>query len=637
MDEEIKSNEDFVKLVVYYHNKSKEERSEEVKKLMEQHELDSLEYRALVEANKLCDAEEQEKEEIMAAKHEKVIGVEPWLQDKVIEPDEVLVEEKIKTDECADKLEKLFEFYTDKRTGELYIYHEDTGIWKADGEQIISIVLEAQFRDYVSIRSISEIIGHIKRHKYIDPSELKIKNTLLNLKNVVLDLETLQLLPHSSKYYFTNYLDLEWNERPKVPEKVISFLADRADGNSEKFINLLEGLAFPPIPDYRIHTALMLVGETHRGKTTYLGLLEKIYGQENAAHLSMQQLSLAVRDRPFILTSLINKTINISDDLPDKPIEFTGIFKQVTGESPILAERKFGGTISFYNRAKMYFSANKIPIAYETSDAFYGRWQIIEFTKPIKNEIPQELLMQELASKEELSNLLPLLVWIAKNKLMKNTKFTFSKTPEQNANIYAKHSNTAKLYCETRLKVNPQGSILKAIMFNDYKQWCAKHGYLEEKEKTFWSTLKSFFADQESVAERQRTVEGVVKRFYLGVEFVDGSEEEEEVESTENTSDKGKDLLKEYFGIGDEQCSQGSQDSQDFGIFNYVKNVYTYYKEIRENVVNPVNAVNSTPNSNNILDNQPPATPQPSPSKPMEMQPPDQNDNAATPQEPAQV
>jgi len=555
----------------------------------------------------------------------KEIKLEEWLKDKKIDPEKVLVSDERKGSRlvpagAAEELKRLFKFYTDQRTDQLFIYHEDVGTWKPDGEIIISKVLEAQFGYITSTKSISEIVGHIKRSSYIDPSKLSTKSTLINLKNGVLDLEILRLLPHSPDYYFTNYLDLEWKQNPEVPKKIIEFLADRAGGDDEKFISLLESAAFPSLPDYRIHTAIMLVGPTHRGKTTYLKLIERIYGGENAAHLSIQQLSLSAKDRPFMLPSLIGKILNISDDLTDKPIEFTGLFKQLTGESPIQAEFKFGGMVSFYNRAKMFFSANKIPVAYETSDAFYGRWLIIEFTRPIQNEKPQEEFMQEIANKEELNNFLPLLAWIAR-KLMKNTKFTFSNTPEQNEAIYAKHSNTAKLYCETRLRVNPQGSILKANIFNDYKQWCAKHDYLEEKEKTFWSTLKSFFADQESVAERQRTVEGVVKRFYLGLEFVDEEEDEDEEKNTENTPDKDKDLLKEYFGIGDEQCSQGSQDSQDFGIFNYCKyltDIYNYYKEIKEKLVNPVNAVNSTPNSNTILDSQPA----------------DQTSNAATPQTP---
>ena len=549
------------------------------------------------------------------------IKLEEWLKDKKIDPQKVLIEDERKGSRlvpalAAEELKRLFKFYTDQRTDELFIYHEDIGTWQPDGETIISKVLEAQLGLYLSTRSTSETIQHIKRSSYIDPSKLTVKDTLINLRNGVLDLETLQLLPHSPDYYFTSYLDLEWKQDPEVPKKIIEFFADRAGGDDMKFISLLEGSAFPLIPDYRIHAAIMLVGPTHRGKTTYLKLIERIYGEENAAHLSIQQLSLSAKDRPFMLTSLINKTINIADDLPDKPIEYTGLFKQITGESPIPAERKFGGMISFYNRAKMFFSANKIPVAYETSDAFYGRWLIIEFTRPIQDEKPQEVFMQEIANNEELNNFLPLQVWIAREKLMKNTKFTFSKTPEENEVIYAKHSNTAKLYCETRLRVNPQGSILKANIFSDYKQWCDKHGYLQETEKSFWSTLRSFFADQESVAERQRTVEGVVKRFWLGLEFVDESEDEEKEQNTGNAPDKDKDLLKEYFGIEAEQCSQGSQDSQDFGIFNYCKYltaIYTYYKEIKEKLVNPVNAVNSTPNSNNLL-----ATPSPPPSKPME-------------------
>jgi len=569
---------------------------------------------------------------------------EDWIKNKQISEEVLGLDDKgrlhLRMDKCSEELERLFRFYTDKRTDELYIYHEDFGVWKADGVQIINKILEAQFRPYLSIRTVDEIVAHIRRHNYIDPSTLTVKNTLLNLRNGVLDLETLQLLPHSPDYYFTNYLDLEWKQNAGVPKKILEFFVDRAGGDDEKFISLCEATAYPAISDYRIHTAIMLVGPTHRGKTTYLELIERIYGKENAAHLSIQQLSLSAKDRPFMLTSLINKTINIADDLPDKPVEYTGLFKQLTGESPIQAERKFGGMISFYNRAKMFFSANKIPVAYETSDAFYGRWLIIEFTRPIQNEKPQEIFMQEIANNEELTNFLPLQVWIAREKLMKNTRFTFSKTPEQNEAIYAKHSNTAKLYCETRLKVNPQGSILKANIFSDYKQWCDKHGYLQETEKSFWSTLKSFFADQESVAERQKTVEGVVKRFYLGLEFVDEGENEEEDESTENTSTKDTDLLKEYFGIGNEQSSQYSQDSQLFVNFNYVKSVYEYIKKFIENPVNPVNPVNQSPeptqNSNNLLDSQPPE-PSSSPAAPQEPAKPTNTPAAPAPDSDAQA
>jgi len=548
------------------------------------------------------------------------IKLEEWLRNKEFNQGDVLIEDEKKGSrlvpaKAAMVLNSLFKFYSDKRSDELFIYHEDTGTWQPDGEKIVSKFLEARIGYITSTKSISETIGHIKRGGYIDPSTLTVKNTLINLRNGVLDLETGQLLPHSPDYYFTNYLDLEWKQNPEVPKKIIEFLADRAGGDDEKFISLLESAAFPLLPDYRIHTAVMLVGPTHRGKTTFLELLERIYGKENAAHISIQQLSLSTKDRPFMLTSLINKTINVADDLPDKPIEYTGLFKQLTGESPIQAERKFGGMISFYNRAKMFFSANKIPVAYETSDAFYGRWQIIEFTRPIQNEKPQEIFMQELANEEELNNFLPLLVWIAKNKLMKSTKFTFSKTPEQNATVYAKHSNTAQLYCETRLNVNQHGSILKANIFNDYKQWCEKHDYIPETEKAFWITLRSFFADKEYVVERRKTINGVTNRFYDGLEFVDESEDEEE-KNEENTPGKDKDLLKDYFCIKEEQSLEGCQDCQDcqdFGIFNYVKNIYTYYKEIKKNLVNVVNLDNSMQPSNNLLDTQPQPSPEPQP------------------------
>lgn len=508
----------------------------------------------------------------------KDIEFEEWLKSKVIRQEKVLIKDndndtpRIIPYACAVELENLFKFYTDQTTDELYIYHEDKGIWKPDGETIINKIVETQLGYIASTRGISEVIGHIKRHNYIDPDKLNVEKSLINLKNGILDLENNQILPHDPKFYFTNYVDVKYNSEPKTPQKIIDFLLDRAEAKDEKFIDLLEALAFPLIPDYRIHAAVMLVGETHRGKTTFLELLQRIYGKENASHLTMQQLSKAAQEHTFILNSLVGKTINIADDLPERPISDVGYFKQLTGESPLLAEIKFvNGTRSFENRAKMYFSANKIPIAYENTDAFYSRWLIIEFNKPIENEIPN--FLNELTSEDELSNILPLLVWIARNKLMKSTKFTFSKTAEQNANIYAKHSNTAKLYCETRLKVNPEGSIQKATIFSDYLQWCEKHGYLQETEHSFWHTLKDTFADQENVAERRKTTDGTIKRFMVGLEFVD---EDEEIEEEEETEVNNKDLLKEYLEIDKLEKTDNLDNIQI-----YIKEIYDYIMTIK--------------------------------------------------------
>ena len=500
-------------------------------------------------------------------------SVEDWLKNKIIDLNNLFIFDnrgmaRLIPFMCAEKLENLFKFYTDQTTDELYIYHEDKGIWKPDGEAIINKIVETQLREHASTRAISEIIGHVKRRNYLDPDKIIVKKSLINLKNGVLDLETGQLLPHDPEFYFKDYVDVNFNPEPNIPQKIIDFLLDRAEGKDEKFIDLLEALAFPLLPDYRIHAAIMLVGETHRGKTTFLELLQRIYGKENASHITMQQFSTASQEHSFILNSLVDKTINVADDLPERPITDAGYFKQLTGESPILVEIKFSNkTKSFVNKAKMYFSANKIPIAYENTDAFYSRWLIIEFNKPIVNEIPQEIFLNELTNENELSNILPLLVWIARNKLMKNTKFTFSKTAEQNANIYAKHSNTAKLYCETRLKVKPEGSILKSVIYDDYKKWCEKHGYLEETEHSFWHTLKSYFADQENVAERRITTQGITKRYMVGLEF-----EEEEIEEEEETeTNQDKDLLREYFEI-----DKIEKNDKPDPIQIYIKEIYDY-------------------------------------------------------------
>ena len=71
------------------------------------------------------------------------IKLEEWLKDKKIDPRKVLIEDKQKGSRlvpalAAEELKRLFKFYTDQRTDQLFVYHEDIGAWQPDGEIIIS-------------------------------------------------------------------------------------------------------------------------------------------------------------------------------------------------------------------------------------------------------------------------------------------------------------------------------------------------------------------------------------------------------------------------------------------------------------------------------------------------------------------
>jgi len=550
------------------------------------------------------------------------IKLEEWLKDKKIDPKKVLIEDERKGSRlvpalAAEELKALFKFYTDQRTDELFVYHEDIGAWQPDGEIIISKVLEIQLGLYLSARSANETIQHIKRSTYIDSSELTIKNTLINLRNGVLDLETGQLLPHSPDYYFTNYLDLEWKSEIKVPEKIIEFLATMAAPNDDNFISLLETFAYPLLGGYPIKRAIALVGETNTGKSTYFMLLQKFYGGDKyTSHLSLQQMADVAHGQPFALIRIKNKLLNISDDLPARFVDDVSIFKELTGESYVEGEHKFGGREPFLNTAKLYFSANRMPRASENTDAFFARWHFIELAGDIVEKLkkvdPNTKKKDKYEVVDELSkefeDLLPILVWIARKKLLVQKDFSAARTIEENSELYEKHSNTAEVFIGSMIEKDVNAEVSKEKLYQTYEEWCQNNGYYTESEKLFFSTLKQEFPD---IQERFFSENTVRKRHLVGIKL---KEEGAREEVKENKGERFKVNLEEYFGVNRDldNSAQDAQDAQDFSIFKACRDIVEIYKKIKQNLVQVVQVVQSNQPSNKVLD-----TP-PSPSKPME-------------------
>jgi len=558
---------------------------------------------------------------------------EEWLRNKVIPPGEVIIEDKkrnlsIDTSKCAEQLEKQFNFFTkvtqksgdEKKVETLYLYHEDTGIWQADGEQVINRIMESQFRPIISTRVVNEVIDHVKRKNYADLDKITVKSTLVNFKNGVLDLDTLQLLPHSPKYFFFNYIDLNWNPRPKVPEKIIRFLATLAAPNDDNFVSLFETCAYPVLRGYPIKRAVAIVGETNTGKSTFLLLLQKFYGEKFVSHLSMQQMADAAHGQPFALTSIKGKLLNLSDELPPKYVQDVSIFKQLTGSSTVEGEHKFGGREAFMNQAKLIFSANQMPRPSEDSDAFYSRWQFIELAGDIIEKIKkidpnarkkaQEEVVEEL--REEFEDFLPFLVLIAKTKLLLQKDFSAVRTIEENTEMYQKYSHTSEIFLQTMVQEDANAEISKEQLFQAYQNWCQDNGYLVDSQKLFFSSLKSMFPNSQ---ERFFTENTIRKRHIIGIKLKTKSTNAADNGDNKKEEKKFKVDLEQYFDIKLENgesdaTAQDAQHAQDFTyLIKMFKAVLKIYKEVKEKLVQPDQPVQT---SNNLLDNQPPG-PQPSP------------------------
>ncbi len=295
----------------------------------------------------------------------------------------------------------------------------------------------------------------------------------------------------------------------------------------------------------------------------------------------MQQIT----DRPFTVHRLFGKLVNVCADLPSKQIFDSGMFKALTGGDTVESEIKFKNeTLLFSNTAKMYFSANQIPLSWDTSDAFYRRWFIIEFTKQFKPEEQDLDLPAKLTEPEQLSGLFNvLMLFLAKLKASR-LHFTFDTTVQQKAEMYTANSNPAEKFLLERVAMDPQATIPKEMFWQEFVNFCKEKGLILPSEKMMAITIQKLGLP---ITERQLQEDGVRKRSYIGLRLLDEDEIAQKAE--EKTIDiPNEQILSNYFNFIDEDA-QGARDARHT---LYLK-VHAFLSEVlnRQNVVHVVHPV----------------------------------------------
>jgi putative DNA primase/helicase len=181
----------------------------------------------------------------------------------------------------------------------------------------------------------------------------------------MLDLETGELLAHSPAYRSTHQLTVDWvpdAEAPVFKEWLEGSAGAQADILLEAASAILDASSSPA-------KALFLFGPARSGKSTFLRLLEALLGPEFVAGVSLHQLS----DDHFAAANLYGKRLNVDADVRAADVRDLSLFKRLTGEDVITANRKYGHQFEFRNRALFAFSANELPAVGENSRAYVAR------------------------------------------------------------------------------------------------------------------------------------------------------------------------------------------------------------------------------------------------------------------------
>jgi len=205
-------------------------------------------------------------------------------------------------------------------------------------------------------------------------------------------------------------------------------------------------------------------------------------------------------DDRFKTAELFGKLANIFADLPSKNIDDNGMFKSITGEDMIIAERKNKDPFAFKATARLVFSCNEIPKNLgDRSEAFYRRLVIVPFlpAKPVA--------LRDLKLKDRLAEEAPgIFNWALQgpNRLKANAfRFTSSQKSNNALDSYRIGGSSVLTFVDECCVVDRTRQVSSTQLYHAYKKYTQDFGLRAVSQKRFWTELSAEHGNVEKSKE----------------------------------------------------------------------------------------------------------------------------------------
>lgn len=396
-------------------------------------------------------------------------------------------------------------FKTVRESGRIMVYDHARGIYTDGGRETIGTILQRELGFKINNHLVSEVEGAIRRATAVPFDHFDADPELLCVRNGILNIRTRELIKHDPDILFLRCLGAEYNPEAYCSE-IRRFLKDVVSHRDEKLLQQFIG--FILTGGYRYHKAFILVGSGDNGKTTFLNMLQTFVGAGNYSSLTLQQIC----NEKFLIPQLVRKLANIAPEMGNTAIRDTESLKSLTGESSVTVQEKNERGFTMTNSAKLIFACNSLPPAINADRAYYGRLVIIPFPRKfVKGKDMVSNYIDRLTTDEELSGLLNYAL-DGYLMLLANDGFDFPSDYAATRAIYQAWSgSTIHKFVAIRLVLDPEASIAKARLLNEYKLFCSENGLAAETETKFFTELPKAVGGE--IVEYRSMVDG--NRIYM--------------------------------------------------------------------------------------------------------------------------
>lgn len=276
----------------------------------------------------------------------------------------------------------------------LFVY--EGGVWRPGAKDIAVRVRELLGPKFTQHKG-REVAGFLKSHHQEIWTD-RHPAGLLNFRNGMVDIATLELRPHDPTLLSTTQLPVRWDPESEAP-RIARFLQEVLHEDAVELVLEVFGLAL--YPGNPFHSVVFLYGDGQNGKSTLLHLMEELVGRDRVAHVSTRQLE---RDR-FAGADLDGKLLNIHSEEGALSLDHTEQLKAISGGDTVRVERKCQDAYDIRPICLPVFATNKPVSSEDCSRALARRIVIIEFPHTFPCGPNAEVLRAELTTTSEIEGL----------------------------------------------------------------------------------------------------------------------------------------------------------------------------------------------------------------------------------------
>lgn len=384
-----------------------------------------------------------------------------------------------------------------KSDGNIFLYVDGCYRLVSKIDIMRNIIKHIESYDYklVKTSTVNETFDYLTRKAEPLPSKILNQNeSLISFKDGILNIETLEFVPHNPKYLITRQIPIEWegseNATAPVFHKYMAYLCggvnnisllDEAGQAKYKLLMQFLGACISNVKGYRYKKALFLYGDGDTGKSQLKSLAEYLVGEENCCPCDLSQL-----ESRFGTSTIYNKRLIGSADMPYTTIKELSTFKNVTGGDTLFAEYKGENGFDFRFDGFVWFCMNRLPrFGGDNGDWVYNRFIPVECSYVVPEEKRDRRLLDKM--KQEAVAITREALLCYREIYLQDKPFAEPESVKQARNAYKQDNDSVTAFIADCCIVSKgeRSQLTTRRVYAIYKQWCNdyENGYcLKEKD-----------------------------------------------------------------------------------------------------------------------------------------------------------